>query len=790
MRYSPTRHVCFLFYFSALALLSSCSKPPAAPELSRRDAHPVEKVLFPQGVGPQEIRRLFGALNRDGRLDRLKPFFFDPSDATLSRVGRVVTRFLYDRALETEGFPAVLDRHIGAKNFSELAEWSQGTGAFLLPVLNLGLTDRRLRDLVVQDYGFISPKWTALLPSSEARPVLTDDEAKSWAQDAKTFFADAPLKASSRAAFMAFYPETGGPTLASQLLSFMATLTAKQKTDLSQSVARLSGNANRPLSGIAPLFESLRQHPSGILPFAIQKLEQEADLRSEFAALLFNHVYDSIGSTLFRNLKSTELNSRESRFIVVRRSIEEIVGRSKPADAPDYLLANLPIYLPTIVTSLWLEKLADSPENKTILDRLKAAKTGADVDLDIPIVAPAISLPIFTKKPNEATNEVNPVFVKELEALQLTEFHEALKPLANTPGLGNFHYDIAFPEPRLSFPEALNQLLRQCEQVRSFGDPALLARVFLHKLTGSPEYRKKFVELDKNDWLAWLHTRVIDHELWPVVKDLLFSEQGILSENGDTKRLLLSLFEEKPEYHAYLEKLFGQLKSLEVLDSAPAKQGSFLSFYIALNETLSQADKRGLVTLAESLSRLIEQSHGKLQGPLKELTFLAKNPQRLNDALTWIGETARANRTELLRPFAPWQANPAHTFDTHWDLTAAIVAGTEALPLARSIQAGLTLVPNRAAITPAEYAWLSRFVADGGWEQLFDFLYETTTRASWIEFLDTVQELERSGYLAEVLELLQRLKDERARTLAASLQSLQKTGELGQALRFLQALVK
>jgi len=789
MRYTQTTTRIFLFYFSALVLFSSCSKPPEAPELSRRSPDPVEKIVFPQGIGPAEIRRLFTALNRDGRLDRLKPFFLDPSDATLSRVGNVVTRFLYERALETEGFPAVLGQHVSAKSFSALNGWIQGSGAVMVPLLATGIADRRLKDLVAFDYGFLSPKFTTLLPTPTWRTPLEDAEAIAWAKDGRLLLANAELKAAARGTFLAFYKETGGPTLARQALEYVSALSQKRATDFSESIARLTAHAERPLAGIAPLFELLSKHPAGLLPFAIDKMESEADLRGELSSLLFHHAYDSIGSALLRNLKTAELATKESRFIVARRSIEEIAGRSRPAESPDYLLGNLPIYLPTVVTAMWLEKLAESPENKVIVDRLKAPKTAA-VDLNVTILAPNLSLPIFTKTADGTGNEVNPVLAKELETLGLKEFLDPLKTIANVPLLGNFHYDIAFPNPRLLFPEAIEQVLRQCEQVRPFGDPALLARVFFEKLTASSDVKRKFAELDKTDWLQWLHARAIDPEIWPAVKALLFSRQGLLSDNGDTKKLLLSLFEEKPEYYEYLEKLFTQLRSLDTLDSAPAGKASLFSFYVEFNESLSKQDRLGLLRAAESASRFLGLSRTKLAGPLKELGFLLAQPKRLNEALTWVGETARTNGDELLRPFTAWQSAPAAVFDGHWDLAASVVSATDELALARALQSGLSLLPEARTLTDAEYAWLSRFVAEGGWSQSFDFIFETTSRRTLSEFMEVVQQLDESGYLGEVFETALRLKDERARALAAALLQLQKSGELRQGLRFLQVIVK
>ena len=53
--------------------------------------------------------------------------------------------------------------------------------------------------------------------------------------------------------------------------------------------------------------------------------------------------------------------------------------------------------------------------------------------------------------------------------------------------------------------QALEEAIRQCENVRPFGDPAMLARVLLKKIADLPTLKSAVTALDKDDWLVWIH---------------------------------------------------------------------------------------------------------------------------------------------------------------------------------------------------------------------------------------------------------------------------------------------
>ncbi len=765
----------------------ACSESPKIPSLARRDAHPVEKVVFPGSIGPKEIRQIFSALNGDGRLNRLKPFLFEPSDASLARIGALFTDFFYRRNLESEGFPSVLNRHIEQRHFSELSHWFSSQSPLLSAQTGLAIGNPLFKDILQIDYRFLAPEWSELLiellPKGFGFEKVSAEESVVWAKDLLALLRDPEIEQS----FLAIASTFNQGQLASSLTSFVADMSEKEMKEVSARVSELSRDAKRPLNRIHSLFDLLKKHPPGLLVAAFDKLDKEPDIRGQFATQLFSESYDAVSASVERALATKELTTESDKFIAIRVAIQEITGLVSEASAPNALLVNLPIYLPSLALMLWLEEIAKSPANQTLNDRLFSKKTGP-VDLNLKLIPPSLDIEIFTKKGDGL--ELNPIIDKKLAALELGDFAQSLKRIANDSGHGEFRYAITFDQEKMFFPEALRACIKQLEATRSFGDSAMLARVFFKRLLNTAT-RERLATLDSEDWLAWIHKRVLDPDLWPTVYPLLFSSRGLLSD-GDTKRIVLSLFE-NPIHAGYLDKLFDELPLLVTLDASPRGQRSLLGQYLELNASFGTKEKNSLAKLSMEASHLLALSETKARGPLKGFSSLLSKPRSLNAILQFVNAAGRDHRDTFFAPFAPWKIyGVGATAQTHWQLIHATLGAMPPSDLALLIQAPLfdfSFSERKPIFSADDYLWWARLMEMGGWTGIHDYFSATSSPRTIFEFLTAVQDLEATGYLSEVFSLMQRIQDERVRAFAAALQNWQQSGELRHTLLFLKTLV-
>src|SRR5262245_47944121 len=106
-----------LTFISALAFLIGCSQAPDIPGLSNNQPSG-QAVLLHGDLKAKDLRTIFRQVNRNGRLDALKPYLETPSDAELEPLASLINRLFYRELDSPGGLVAALQGAVDGRAFS------------------------------------------------------------------------------------------------------------------------------------------------------------------------------------------------------------------------------------------------------------------------------------------------------------------------------------------------------------------------------------------------------------------------------------------------------------------------------------------------------------------------------------------------------------------------------------------------------------------------------------------------------------------------------------------------
>src|SRR5262249_31772597 len=92
--------------------------PPPRPRIPG-NGPPIESLPIPEHLDADTVRSVFRALNTQGRLDSLRPFFEEAPSRVIDELIEVADHQVFQTALDPQGLIGRLDAHVHARHFSE-----------------------------------------------------------------------------------------------------------------------------------------------------------------------------------------------------------------------------------------------------------------------------------------------------------------------------------------------------------------------------------------------------------------------------------------------------------------------------------------------------------------------------------------------------------------------------------------------------------------------------------------------------------------------------------------------
>lgn len=594
----------------SLALLVSCTRPADVPELPGNRPTSVAKLVFGDRLGPADVKRLFRALNEDGDFDGLKSLFESPSDEEMERLARVLSRHVYERALDAEGFPSLLEARVRKGDFTRFAEtakrWAgrrhfaeaadatihaladdmapaiaRRSVAWLDPAIA-----RSVERLRAEDRFEVSREW-------EERPEVTPHEILSDLQ----LFLEGDVGERRLKQLEALGRAVETASLGEGLLRALRVSRARHRGP--KGIEGLAYGFRRMLSSRPPREDAPRANQLDNLAyfaFAANRstdgffgsLEKRIDRdpgQAQFLSQLFRKlVAEAIDRQLARKLSTPDfwkaalpeagkpLSDAARRYLyrTVADTFASIRGphKKKNEEGFDPFPANLRTELNAFALTLWLEKLIE--KNEAAL-RSAAGKSAESV-LATSVETEALPLDWKTNdRPPQFPHEAG-MRLRNFPADTMSDLHAYL-----CEGLAT-HYPYRFDARRGELARLLRDAIDECDRVLPLGDELPAVITSLAVLASRPK-EGVIATLDTTNLMDSLQRLLaaVDVTTMRKVESLLFKKLALdtIEWNGiqGIEEKLAPLFAEHKEL---LEALGAMIRSLHAVRAADTPPGADL----------------------------------------------------------------------------------------------------------------------------------------------------------------------------------------------------------------------
>ncbi len=799
--------------FLPVLAFTACTRPPALPELPHTGPTPVQRVVLHDTITPADVRNLFGAVNADGKLDSLKPYIEAPDDKTLADIGDLISRYFYRDAQSDRSLAGFVRDGIAKKKFTSfrktIARWeSTGNAAAereaALYVLALDIFPTLVsRDVVLVDseWGDITGRmldqarqselFSRFVPGASPAPELIVSDLGRFLGDAGT-----------RQKFLALGGTLIEKSFGRPLLSAFGQARAESGTTafrgLGEGIKGMLAPAN-DLQGLLKLVRLLDGPPDGLFKVPQEKLKKEPDTMRDFALYFQPMIAQGTSGFLRETLTKGPAGNTRDRFIAIRTGIEQIAGASRSDDASDYFLFNLPIYLNTYALERWLDAVRKDPANKAVSARIES-EGFPEAIWDSLVVSPALNLDLIGRDAHGEYHIAAGV-KSDFAALGLDPYAALLDTAVKQDGLGNFSYRFTKGAKPMKLSEALGEAVRLCDKVRPFADPSSFIRATVYRLTraanGAPTLFESFESPDIN--VMDLVNGLLDFAgagKWPQLKKLLFEDIKLGNLDPDTRKILLTLYDDAPALHAKVEEMLSLIKTFEAFDRAPASGlPTAFAMYQRVLAFLPREERHQLpavLSFASDVGLAASEANGKnprypaFYGFLSEGSPLA----RMTYSLGCVEPRDRAKLLSVVETVLGDEGLEQHT-----NLVQSLVGLHPAAVASWIKRAQDAVTPGTGEsafpeLSLDEKQWLSRFVRDGDHKRLWDFLSRHGSRASLHALAGDLLRLSSQGYLREAMRLLAQVQNERIQEISRILARWDESGELKQLLEAAQILLK
>ena len=836
--------ICLVLLFG---LLSGCTQAPPLPHFSPPDAAGPDSLIFRESISARDIREIFRAINRDGKLDSLKRLIEEASDEKLESVGAILSRYLYKDALNEDGLASLLESHIQSQSFSSLRalirKWrAQSTFPLEAETLRDLLSSKQFPEILSRDSGALDPDWLESVArafertGSEYRETLPWPKPESiptsaWLGDLRHFlslpnahsrvtelselfdkedFGTTLLKALSglreRAQVPAF--EGFGHGLGA-LLTTPSSKTDWKKPNELDLLARFARNLDSPSNGLFEVLEeNLRKHPDTVRELAFL-------LRPGFVSSVADIMRETVlapqdgplpqGKKYWFGISSEKGQPNQSfsdLFSVLREGIDRATKPIELSEAGSFP-ERLPVYLNAYALTKWVEAVVseerDSEEWKSAAEtdflrrlwqlplRSKTATGGFRLQMLEEITPGRFRLSERTKQ--------------ELTALGLGEFAQTLSGVVALPGsggeFGSFLYDFRPVAPGTSLQDAFQAAVARCDAIRSFANLSAFFQVFAHGLTqpgGSPFELKS---LETPNLLDDVHRLLATVSLGNLraTERLLFDSAKIGHLEAATRNLILGLFDSRPDLVRRVTFLLDSVQVVHEFDRPVRGLPSPFELYHELLRLSRSGEIHSTAAMMSFLSDadFFETSENFSKAQYPAIYQWVKNGSGVGELLYGLSLIDPEDRVPLLRNVrdAFGTTSTGNGLSLHLQLADGLISRHSDGLLALIDRARGFSFPKFPLehLTELDLRWISRFGRSGGYSSLSDFLNGRSSKAQMLSFVRELKALSESGYLREALSILPLFRDDHIRRVGEVLILWDRSGELREFLSALEDLL-
>ena len=778
----------------AVLFVAACSEPPPLPILPSHEKRAIERVILDDEITAKDIQDMFHALNQDGALRGVAPWFAKPATKEeqekqaeqLATIGRFLTRYIYETAHDRDGLMGLLTARIRDKSFSRSAEqnrlWCSGeqAGAFS-ELASAAMASPHWVDVIERDIGFLSPELDTSLQelyedleraSVDVREVAQacQDEppldSQRIVQELAELMATPGLK--GRWNSLAASLTDSSPVLG--LLHAARAVNGKRQghafDGLSQGLNRLLTEPRDAKAGALPTqFDSLMDlilalnGPSeGIFKALHDGLSTNTEYIHNLGTLVqpvttlpilpFMPVYvQSIQSFLFAQIgKGGEFDGSMWQALTKDPSEPQAQGAflefySSALTAHETLYGThrdvgasdfLTFNLPLYLNNYTLAKWMRTvaQANRAVLEAVPADQLVNKLST-LKLHAPEFTFTVANGQNFERSA------LKEMEAFELQAFTSMLEKMSPV-GLGGMNYVI--PAADGTVWELIRGAMTAIDQTRPYADGSALMRVALQRLVDKgPDGQSPSIleNMESKNLLLSAHRQMA---AMPAASFKNFSKMlsggGGLSE--DHRNLILSFYQTSEP--ALQEKVTRILDALPVLQnlSANAKGPSAFETYL---ELLQELGPREWKVLSESMVFVAESK-------LLTLKMGATGPvPRYPEFFRWFTQPKPSGLLRMASQVEPARHRPVADFlqsvfehrqgktgsELHWDFVTEV--------LQKSPRGFAALIDSllfsqdstgtvRKLLTPEERQWIVRFVGDGTFRELWPIVQSAIAQAT------------------------------------------------------------
>lgn len=779
---------------SCVFFLGACSKPPQRPELSGPPKSPVDTLVLGRKLTPTDLKALVKVINSEGKFQNLTAWLGNLSESELQEWTSVITTWVYEDALQPQGFLQLVKKRIEANGFSNSQKELQALfknhpdlRAFLIRLMKnpkfLGLIDE---SAPVWDPEILSPLIAQLkrVPSlqgtgfyQKALELLQHPEQSQKLQKAVEELLRAELLFPLAEVARETRQQFGEEAFASLGQSLIANPESLGKA------VRLIELLNRPAE---PIIQALQQG-----------LQSNPDVIHALTVKWDPVFTKALGETLLKVLVAPEdgkLLDREFWLGLARKSPEaaptpqfirlySIVlsalqkgadpRRLEPqADAGSYRLS---LQLNALFITQFLEAVA--LKEQVQLEALSAEKF-QDLFWNLPLQMTRFQLSLSEAN---APTRVAPGVRRDLEALGLPTVISRLESLLTQQDSGRQLYQWEFTEER-SLQAALFQVVAVAHALKPMADITPVLFTLVQGVSGTSAENLSLEILKKSPNLLDQIQSVLaafSSEQWKDAKRLLFEEMKLAQLETEDLGLIVTLFQASPEVAEWVGEVLSLLPAVLELDSSNRNQPSLFQWYL------------------RCLGRLTPQSRKALSNALTEISQLG--------LLSVIPERLPKLMTEGLQELVEMDLNALKKFQNslgpvllkeeqgisgvgRW---MSLLRGASQNIKSDSLEGWVRAISKVAfSLSSAEHAWLFQFVKLGGLKQSVTLIEELSDRASLEPLVDELIQLSQQGAISQGFRLLSNIQNERLRELALVVLKWDRSGELLAAFQSIQLFFK
>lgn len=824
------------------AILAGCTEPPPPPSLPGHAARTTERLLLDDAIDPSDIRQIFAALNEDGRLQSIAPWIDGTSDEKLATLGRIITRYIYQAAHNSDGAVGLLSQRIQSRSFSKgLAlsrEWQNRSSAHALGKLATQAMKSPLWvEVVERDVGFLSPELDESLADLEAemQRAFGCEEgcaapdpipASQVVADFSRFLVDENFKkrwVGLCSSLTESWPIVG-------FLHGMREVNRRHEgkafDGMGAGLARMIREPRDAKKGPAPsqfdslmdLMLALSGPSNGLFEVVHETLSNDSDLVRELGAILQPNLpnrvlsYVPIIPSTHLGLLKGQLDGKNgfvrndwlalaedpklaptqeafSKFFISARTAHEaIIGSARDPLAEDYLLFNLPLYLNSFVLTQWMSQTVR--HNQATLAAVPTAHFGQSIWDTL------VEVPAFETDFTEVDGAGELAFAADkMKALTDFGFSDFVTSLTRNrpPGLGGFRYAVP-AMTQVPLKQALRTAVEALDQTRGYADPSSLLRSAIAYLIRPGANGRSFLQaMETPDLMLSVHRSLssMTVESWQTLRSVVFDGVGLESLPKETKDMMLGLYENYPVLAERFSRILDSMGTLRELDG-PSQSG--ISPFQAYHELVRETGPQEWKALGQAWAFVGESGLFALDSSPD-----GKAVPRFPSAHSWLAQGDASGFLRLAAQVQPARHRPLADFfnevlkersgrrgsETHWEFVKELVSeapdGVAALwETQRSENAG-----SRDAFSPDERAWVVRFVREGAFRSFWESFGDRFASEQSADWVPPLRKLVQDGSLRTSFRLLSLVKNDRVKEIARVLQKWESSGEL---LAFLETL--